>query len=300
MINIIIFFFLIIFFLKQDKFQFTILFRDLAFLRLTVTDVASNHITAQRVIPINYLRPGYRHVRLNNTQNQPLPLSSLFIHTKFEEDGYDVIHNKIPVPLSVPQLSETVNGSCSAGGDEDRSPTNMGSPNQEEGAGGEGAVATIKRRMFFLIIYGVQNVGTGSQSTPSRNEEEPYVILKVTQDCTSETVIRKALSKLPSTSTSTPVHLQLHDYLLLEEVNRGWEPSDRLLPPLQRILDPQERPLEAQAKWRGEGRFILRRIGDDPSSRAWLSSILNSNQKMKLRKVSFSFRLVFLFATCIN
>jgi phosphatidylinositol phospholipase C epsilon len=180
----------------------------------------------------------------------------------------------------------------------------MGSPNQEEGVGGEGAVATIKRRMFFLIIYGVQNVGTGSQSTPSRNEEEPYVILKVTQDCTSETVIRKALSKLPpSTSASTPVHLQLHDYLLLEEVNRGWEPSDRLLPPLQRILDPQERPLEAQAKWRGEGRFILRRIGDDPSSRAWLSSILNSNQKMKLRKVyffSFFLNLILSCLTCIN
>jgi phosphatidylinositol phospholipase C epsilon len=180
----------------------------------------------------------------------------------------------------------------------------MGSPNQEEGAGGEGAVATIKRRMFFLIIYGVQNVGTGSQSTPSRNEEEPYVILKATQDCTSETVIRKALSKLPpSTSASTPVHLQLHDYLLLEEVNRGWEPSDRLLPPLQRILDPQERPLEAQAKWRGEGRFILRRIGDDPSSRAWLSSILNSNQKMKVRKVNFSsffLSLILSCLTCIN
>jgi hypothetical protein len=146
--------------------------------------------------------------------------------------------------------------------------------------------------MFFLIVYGVQNVGGGAgaqATTPSRNnEEEPYVILKVTQDCTSETVIRKALSKLPpsASSTSTPVHLQLHDYLLLEEVNRGWEPSDRLLPPLQRILDAQERPLEAQAKWRGEGRFILRRIGDDPSSRAWLSSILNSNQKMKSRKVN--------------
>lgn len=258
-------------------------------------DVASNHITAQRVIPINYLRPGYRHVRLNNTQNQPLPLTSLFIHTKFEEDGYDVVHSKIAASLSVhtPQVSEAVSGSgCSAaGGDEDRSPTNIGSPNHQDQeiaeGGGAGAVATIKRRMFFLIIYGVQNVGTGSQSTPSRNEEEPYVILKVTQDCTSETVIRKALSKLPSTSTSTTVNVQLHDYLLLEEVNRGWEPSDRLLPPLQRILDPQERPLEAQAKWKGEGRFILRRIGDDPSSRAWLSSILNSNQKLKMRKVGY-------------
>lgn len=290
--------------LFHDKFEFTVLFRDLAFLRLTVTDVASNHVTAQRVIPINYLRPGYRHVRLNNTQNQPLPLSSLFIHTKFEEEGYDVIHggqSSKPVPalpsgLTVPPVlagggggSNEPDSSALAADEADKSPTALTSPSQEENPAEGGAV---KRRMFFLIVYGVQNVGggAGAQATaPSRNnEEEPYVILKVTQDCTSETVIRKALSKLPpsASSASTPVHLQLHDYLLLEEVNRGWEPSDRLLPPLQRILDAQERPLEAQAKWRGEGRFILRRIGDDPSSRAWLSSILNSNQKMKSRKVN--------------
>ena len=278
----------------QDKFRFTVLFRDLAFLRLTVTDVASNHVTAQRVIPINYLRPGYRHVRLNNTQNQPLPLSSLFIHTKFEEEGYDVVHGKPTVPLlAVPPIGNKDEPDAA---EDDRSPTALASPSQEENPEGPGGA--VKRRMFFLIIYGVQNVGgTGVQAaTPSRNEEEPYVILKVTQDCTSETVIRKALSKLPSAVSGTPVHLQLHDYLLLEEVNRGWEPSDRLLPPLQRILDAQERPLEAQAKWRGEGRFILRRIGDDPSSRAWLSSILNSNQKMKSRKVRITcYLIIFLY-----
>jgi phosphatidylinositol phospholipase C epsilon len=287
----------------QDKFEFTVLFRDLAFLRLTVTDVASNHVTAQRVVPVNYLRPGYRHIRLNNTQNQPLPLSSLFIHTKFEEEGYDVIHGssgivKSALPsLTVPPIvaagNELDSSATAAAADEDKSPTALTSPSQEDNPDGGGGGGAVKRRMFFLIVYGVQNVGgAGAQATaPNRNEEEPYVILKVTQDCTSETVIRKALSKLPSTASGTPVHLQLHDYLLLEEVNRGWEPSDKLLPPLQRILDAQERPLEAQAKWRGEGRFILRRIGDDPSSRAWLSSILNSNQKMKSRKVNITFYL---------
>lgn len=260
----------------QDKFRFTVLFRDLAFLRFTVTDVASNHVTSQRVIPINYLRPGYRHVRLNNTQNQPLPLTSLFIHTTFEEEGCDVVHSKSSLPLSIPTKD------AADADTEDTSPTAV-TPTSCRDDNPE-ATGAVKRRMFFLIIYGVQNVGPGAPVAPSRSEEEPYLILKVTQDCTSETVIRKALSKILS-GTNTTVEQQLHDYLLLEEVNRGWEPSDKLQPPLQRILDAQERPLEAQAKWRGEGRFVLRRIGDDPSSRAWLSTILNSNQKMKSRKV---------------
>ena len=276
------------------------MFRDLAFLRFTVTDVATNHVTAQRVIPINFLRPGYRHVRLNNMQNQPLPLSSLFIFTKFEEEGVDLVQTQGQNPSSLgltPQSKDNCVSLLGSSGSftnalkdepELESPTIKTSPVQEDKPAAE---APMKRRMFFLIVYGVQNVGIGlpmasGASGGSQRDDEPYVILTVTQDCTTETVIRKALSKIStSTASGGTCELQLHDYLLLEEVNRGWEPSDKLLPPLQRILDAKERPLEAQAKWRGEGRFILRRIGDDPSSRAWLSSILNSNQKMKSRKV---------------
>ena len=268
-------------------FKFTILFRDLAFLRLTVTDISTNHVTAQRVIPINYLRPGYRYVRLNNNQNQPLPLSSVFIHTKFEEEEFDVIHTRAPTtPMAAP-AKDNMTTSVSTKDDLELtdSASILPSPSQEEKV-----ESGVKRRMFFLVIYGIQNIRSGASnpagsSSTSHTEEDPYVILKVTQDCTTETVIRKALNKLSSMSGA--FNLQLHDYLLLEEVNRGWEPSDKLLPPLQRILDAQERPLEAQGKWKGEGRFILRRIGDDPSSRAWLSSILNSSQKMKSRKVQY-------------
>lgn len=250
-----------------------------------VTDISTNHVTAQRVIPINYLRPGYRYVRLNNNQNQPLPLSSVFIHTKFEEEGFDLVHTRTPTtPMTAPVKDNSATSTSTKDDLElTESASVLLSPSQEERA-----ESGVKRRMFFLIIYGIQNIRTGASnpigsSSTSQNEEDPYVILKVTQDCTTETVIRKALNKLSSVGGA--YSLQLHDYLLLEEVNRGWEASDKLLPPLQRILDAQERPLEAQGKWKGEGRFILRRIGDDPSSRAWLSSILNSSQKMKSRKV---------------
>jgi len=277
--------------LFQDIFKFTILFRDLAFLRLTVTDISTNHVTAQRVIPINYLRPGYRYVRLNNNQNQPLPLSSVFIHTKFEEEGFDVVHTRAPTtPMTIPVKDNLMSAPTKDNLEQTESTSILLSPTQEEKV-----ESGVKRRMFFLIVYGIQNIRTGgsnpvgAMSTP-QNEEDPYVILKVTQECTTETVICKVLSKLSSVDGA--YNLQLHDYLLLEEVNRGWEASDKLLPPLQRILDAQERPLEAQGKWKGEGRFIIRRIGDDPSSRAWLSSILNSSQKLKSRKVYYE--IIFL------
>jgi phosphatidylinositol phospholipase C epsilon len=45
------------------------------------------------------------------------------------------------------------------------------------------------------------------------------------------------------------------------------------------VLDPQECPLQAQAQWQGEGKFLLKKLGDDPSSRAWLSSIRSTRVK---------------------
>ena len=48
-----------------------------------VVDVASNAVASQRVVPLTRLRPGYRHLRLHNELDQPLPLSQLFLCSQF-------------------------------------------------------------------------------------------------------------------------------------------------------------------------------------------------------------------------
>jgi phosphatidylinositol phospholipase C, epsilon len=97
--------------------------------------------------------------------------------------------------------------------------------------------------------------------------DEPYTILKITQESSTQEVIVQALQKAGLGADKA------QDYILVEEVARSWEKKDRDMPATQRVLDLHERPLQAQANWQGEGRFILKRMGDDPSSRAWLSSI---------------------------
>lgn len=73
------------------------------------------------------------------------------------------------------------------------------------------------------------------------------------------------------------------DYVLVEEVARGWGGKEKDMPSSQRVLDPQERPLQAQAQWQGVGKFLLKRLGDDPSSRAWLSSIRSTRNVKQAR-----------------
>jgi len=79
----------------NETITFTIQFRDLAFLRFSVLEggtsgSGSGHAIAQRVIPFKAMKSGYRHIRLRNAHNQPLPVSTLFIHSRIEEEGEEI------------------------------------------------------------------------------------------------------------------------------------------------------------------------------------------------------------------
>lgn len=70
--------------------------------------------------------------------------------------------------------------------------------------------------------------------------EEPYTILKITQESTTQDVLLLCLQKAGINST------KVNDYILVEEVARGWEKKDHNLPATQRILDLHERPLQVK------------------------------------------------------
>ncbi|XP_023235323.1 uncharacterized protein LOC111634715 isoform X2 [Centruroides sculpturatus] len=230
----------------NDSFHFKVTFIDLAFLRFSVTDMSTNHVTAQRVIPLICLKQGYRHVRLKNLQNQALPLSTLFIYSVWEEEGLELPVVNGDLHDSGKKLKGKINLSAGENGKaETKDLSTTGVP--------------MKRRMFFLMVHGVV-------------PDEPSTILKITQDSTTKEVIAQALMK------ANKLNENLDDYVLIEEVQRGWEKSNQEKS-TQRILDHDEHPLEAQAKWQGEGKFILKKLGNDPSTRAWMTTIQSSANK---------------------
>ncbi|XP_076389293.1 1-phosphatidylinositol 4,5-bisphosphate phosphodiesterase epsilon-1 isoform X2 [Megachile rotundata] len=229
----------------NEKFCFQVMFKDLAFLRFGIVEASSHHLIAQRVIPLKCLRPGYRHVRLRSCKNKPLALSALFIYSRLEEESLDY------------------NTCCRDHKESSKRPSSGKEPEKlttvDSGLGG----VTLKRRMFFLMVYHVI-------------PDEPYTILKVTQESTTQEVMLQALQKAGISPD------RVDEYILVEEVSRGWEKRDREELPTQRVLDPTEHPLQAQALWKGQGRFLLKRVGDDPSSRAWLASIRSTAGHSKL------------------
>ncbi|XP_055588696.1 1-phosphatidylinositol 4,5-bisphosphate phosphodiesterase epsilon-1-like [Uranotaenia lowii] len=223
----------------NETFFFKIMFHDLAFLKFTLYE-SDNVVVAQRVISLKCFRPGYRHVRLRTPTNQPFHMASLFVYTRVEEEGLDRSYGEIDEQYLQQSRLATRKDMV-----EDSEPLL------------ESKVPLLKRKTFFCTIY---------DAVPNN----PFTILKITQECTTKDVLMMVLQK---------IHKQRADitnYILIEEVYTGWEKKDKRHPPTQRVLDLTEKPLQAQASWKGDGRFILKQIGNDPSSRAWVTSIRRS------------------------
>lgn len=219
----------------NETFYFRVNFIDLAFIRFAVYDSDGGFMLAQRVMSIKSLRSGYRHVCLRSSTNLLLNMASLFIYFRIEEETIDSYDETMLSDRSKTNLSIM----------ESKLLNNPLSVNDNDKG---------KRKTFFLTVYGV-------------SPDEPYTILKVIQESTTKDVLQQALMK-----GGIPLE-NLNDFVLVEEVYSSWDKKERAQPPKQRMLDPSEKPLQSQAKWKGEGRFILKKIGDDPSSRAWLSTV---------------------------
>lgn len=119
-----------------------------------------------------------------------------------------------------------------------------------------------QRKIFFMTVHDVTN--TGSTST----------ILKVTSETTTNEVIEQALKK------TGKINDKVHEYVLVEEVADTWDKKKLKSKSRKcnkkythRILGETEHPLFTQSVWMGEGKIYLRKISDDPSTRAWLATI---------------------------
>ncbi|XP_058116355.1 1-phosphatidylinositol 4,5-bisphosphate phosphodiesterase epsilon-1-like [Anopheles ziemanni] len=244
--------------LWNETFYFKIMFHDLAFLKFSVYDAETGLVIAQRVISLKCIRPGYRHVRLRSPTNQPLNMASLFVYTRVEEESLDRSYDEIDEQyLQQRGEKNRGRGNNDTGGEV---PVVFESSRLDVANSLESKVPQLKRKMFFLTVYDVV-------------PDKPYTILKITQESTTKDVLTQAMQKMNKPTQD------MSNFILIEEVYRGWEKKDRLLPPSQRVLDMTEKPLQAQGHWRGEGRFILKKIGNDPSSRAWVTSIRRTTDR---------------------
>ena len=98
--------------------------------------------------------------------------------------------------------------------------------------------------MSFLVVHDI-------------SESNPYAILKVTKDSTTQDVIKMALEKTGKLHKSD-------EFVLVEEVEDSSQQAS------QRMVGMEEIPLSLREEWSSHGKFVLKKVAADPSWRARL------------------------------
>ncbi|VDN04557.1 unnamed protein product [Thelazia callipaeda] len=71
---------------------FRIVFVELAFLRISICDSTNGRCIAQRVVPVRFIRAGYRHLPLRTPANVPIEQGTVFLYSRFEQEEYIHVH----------------------------------------------------------------------------------------------------------------------------------------------------------------------------------------------------------------
>ncbi|XP_070708116.1 1-phosphatidylinositol 4,5-bisphosphate phosphodiesterase epsilon-1 [Pempheris klunzingeri] len=114
-----------------------------------------------------------------------------------------------------------------------------------ERAGGGGGGGGAEDDMFFVQIHEV-------------SPEQPHTVIKAPRYSTAQDIIQQTLSKAKY-SYSILSNPNPCDYVLMEEVTKdAGSKKSSTAKPLQRVLLDHECVYQAQSRWRGTGKFILK------------------------------------------
>ncbi|CDW53051.1 1 phosphatidylinositol 4,5 bisphosphate [Trichuris trichiura] len=146
-----------------------------------------------------------------------------------------------------------------------------------------GEIPIFKQQIYVLKIYGVCPDGSSTTVQAQSTTVAREVIDMALKNCGHEADL-------------------LDDYVLMEDL---WIPEASTTCQVQvsrRVLEPDELIMNAVANWNGaNGRFVLRKKGSDPSSRAWMNTIIRSSkEKLPKQSCKASERSEITFLVCVH
>ncbi|XP_042363571.1 1-phosphatidylinositol 4,5-bisphosphate phosphodiesterase epsilon-1 isoform X2 [Plectropomus leopardus] len=116
---------------------------------------------------------------------------------------------------------------------------------REGAGGGGGGGGGVEDDMFFVQVHEV-------------SPEQPHTVIKAPRYSTAQDIIQQTLSKAKY-SCSILSNPNPCDYVLMEEVTKdAGSKKSSTAKPMQRVLLDHECVYQAQSRWRGAGKFILK------------------------------------------
>ncbi|GMT36977.1 hypothetical protein PFISCL1PPCAC_28274, partial [Pristionchus fissidentatus] len=119
------------------------------------------------------------------------------------------------------------------------------------------ATSPLKKQIFVIRISGLV-------------ADDAVTIVHADSNANVNTVIKSALQNAGKSGDLAEDYVLIEELIVSDPLNTDEMPEQRILPPMEPVMD-------AVACWNGKARkFVIRKKGSDPSSRAWISSIIKS------------------------
>ncbi|XP_046691907.1 1-phosphatidylinositol 4,5-bisphosphate phosphodiesterase beta-4-like isoform X2 [Silurus meridionalis] len=166
---------------NEEPFVFRkVILPELAVLRMAVYD-DNNKLIGQRILPLDGLQAGYRHISLRNEGNKPLSLPTIFCNIvlkTYVPDGFGAIVDALSDPKKFLSIAEKRADQMRALGIETSDIADV--PNEMSKNDKKGKVNQVKANVTPQTSSDMGQTFSNTQNNSSENKKDPALVNQVT------------------------------------------------------------------------------------------------------------------------
>nr|XP_020459351.1 1-phosphatidylinositol 4,5-bisphosphate phosphodiesterase beta-4 isoform X2 [Monopterus albus] len=240
---------------NEEPFVFRkVILPDLAVLRIAVYD-DNNKLIGQRILPLDGLQAGYRHISLRNEGNKPLSLPTIFcqiILKTYVPDGFGAIVDALSDPKKFLTIAEKRADQMKALGIDTNDIADVPSGSSKNDKKGKGKGDTLKASVTPQTSSDMAQTSNAAQNNTAETKKDPALVPNVSIEELKQMKTYLKLIKKQQKELSTLKKKHSKDQHIMQKAH--CTQVDKMVSVHEKEKTALEKLLEKAIKKRGENR----------------------------------------------
>uniref|UniRef100_A0A3P8ULM9 1-phosphatidylinositol 4,5-bisphosphate phosphodiesterase n=1 Tax=Cynoglossus semilaevis TaxID=244447 RepID=A0A3P8ULM9_CYNSE len=206
---------------NEEPFVFRkVILPDLAVLRIAVYD-DNNKLIGQRILPLDGLQAGYRHISLRNEGNKPLSLPTIFcqiVLKTYVPDGFGAIVDALSDPKKFLTIAEKRADQMKALGIDTNDIADVPSGSSKNDKKGKGKGDTVKASVTPQSSSDMAQTSNSAQNNTAENKKDNALVPNVSIDDLKQMKDQNVMQKAHCTQMEKMVSLHDKEKTTLEKL----------------------------------------------------------------------------------
>uniref|UniRef100_A0A4W6DT86 1-phosphatidylinositol 4,5-bisphosphate phosphodiesterase n=1 Tax=Lates calcarifer TaxID=8187 RepID=A0A4W6DT86_LATCA len=206
---------------NEEPFVFRkVILPDLAVLRIAVYD-DNNKLIGQRILPLDGLQAGYRHISLRNEGNKPLSLPTIFcqiILKTYVPDGFGAIVDALSDPKKFLTIAEKRADQMKALGIDTNDIADVPSGSSKNDKKGKGKGDTVKASVTPQASSDMAQTSNASQNNTAETKKDTALVPNVSIEDLKQMKDQNIMQKAHCTQVEKMVSLHDKEKITLEKL----------------------------------------------------------------------------------